>query len=92
MIRFLASFCREHVLDEKVFVVPSFFIGREVGETLARETGSWVNLRFTTLPALAQEVAGPAIVAANLRQLTSSGALERFEGLFRALREEARLP
>ena len=92
MIRFLASFCREHVLDEKVFVVPSFFIGRQVGEALARETGSWINLRFTTLPALAEEVAGPALVAAKLRPLTSSGALDHFEGLFRALREEGRLP
>jgi hypothetical protein len=88
MIRFLASFCREHVLDEKVFVVPSFLIGRQVGEALARETGSWVNLRFTSLPGLAQEIAGPALVAANRRQLSSSAARDHFEGLFRALRDE----
>jgi len=92
MIHFLASFCREHVLDEKVFVVPSFLIGRQVGEALARETGSWVNLRFTTLPGLAQEIAGPALVAANRRQLSSSAARDHFEGLFRALRDEERLP
>ncbi len=92
MIRFLASFCREHVLDEKVFVVPSFFVGRQIGEALARETGSWVNLRFTTLPALAQEIAGPALAGAKLRPLTSREALDHFEGSFRALLAQGRLP
>jgi RecB family exonuclease len=91
MIRFLASFCREHVLDEKVFVCPSFLVGRQVGEALARETGSWINLRFTTLAVLAQEIGGPALVASNRRPLSSRGARDHFEGLFRALHEQGKL-
>ena len=35
-IRFLAAFCREHPLDEKVFICPSFVTGRQIGEALAR--------------------------------------------------------
>ena len=55
-IRFLARFCREHPLDDKVFLCPSFVVGRQVGESLAREAGSWVNLRFVTPWTLAGEV------------------------------------
>ena len=40
-IRFLAGFCREHPLDEKIFIVPSFIVGRQIGEALARAAGSW---------------------------------------------------
>ena len=47
-IGFLAGFCRDHPLDEKIFVCPSFVAGRQIGEALARESGSWINLRFVT--------------------------------------------
>ena len=57
MIRFLADFCREHRLDEKIFIVPSFSIGHQIGEALAGAGEGWVNLRFVTLPSLALEAA-----------------------------------
>ena len=94
MIRFLAGFCREHPLDEKIFVCPSFVTGRQIGEALAREAGFWINLRFVTPLTLAAEVlersgeagAGKPMTTASalaltdrlMRELLSSGELEYF--------------
>lgn len=88
---FLAGFCREHPLDEKVFVVPSFVAGRQIGETLARESGSFINLRFLTLPALAAEIlersGGPGAAA----PMTASAELALADRLYRRLLDEERL-
>ena len=58
LISFLSKFCQEHVLDEKIFVIPSYQIGHQIGESLTKSGNSWVNLRFMTLPLLAHEVVG----------------------------------
>jgi hypothetical protein len=55
-LRFLADFCRDHPLEEKVCLCPSFVAGRQIGEALAREAGSWLHLRFVTPWSLAAEV------------------------------------
>jgi hypothetical protein len=58
LLSFLADFLSAHVLDEKIFVVPSYQIGHQIGESLTKAGNSWVNLRFMTLPLLAHEVVG----------------------------------
>jgi ATP-dependent helicase/nuclease subunit B len=58
VIGFLKGFCGGHLLEEKIFVVPSYQMGHQIGESLTRGGESWVNLRFATLPSLAQEYAG----------------------------------
>lgn len=90
-VRFLAGFCREHPLDEKVFVVPSFIVGRQLGEALAREAGSWINLRFVTLAALAQETAALELSRLGLRLLAGSERLVFVDTLFRELKAADRL-
>jgi hypothetical protein len=87
----LAGFCREHPLDEKVFVVPSFIVGRQLGESLAREAGSWTNLRFVTLASLAQETASFEIERLGLRLVVGSELLVFADALFRDLRAAGRL-
>jgi ATP-dependent helicase/nuclease subunit B len=89
-LSFLADYVRSHVLDEKIFVVPSFQIGHQIGESLARDGQSWVNLRFITLPALAQDVAGLEISKRKLRRITGSVALFIVERIFRQLQEEGK--
>ncbi len=92
LVRFLAEFCRDRPLDEKVLVVPSFVAGRQTGEALAREAAAWVNLRFVTAPALAAELlqrSGRAAAAA--RPLTGSAELALVDRLFRGLLAEGRL-
>jgi PD-(D/E)XK nuclease superfamily len=91
MIRSLAGFCRAHPLDEKVFVAPSFIAGRQIGEALARETGSWVNLRFVTLPSLAHEAAALELVRLGTRLVAGSELLVFADTLFRELKEGGRL-
>ena len=90
-IRFLAAFCRDHPLDEKIFVVPSFVIGRQVGQALAREAGSWANLRFVTLAALAQEILERAGERAAGRPMTASAELALVDRAFRELLAEGAL-
>jgi len=87
---FLAEYVRSHVLDEKIFVVPSFQIGHQIGESLARGGQSWVNLRFMTLPTLAQDVAGLELSKRRLRRSTGPVALFVVERIFRELQEEGK--
>ena len=58
LVLYCSGFCGEHRLQKKYIIVPSYQIGHQIGEALAREGGSWVNLHFVTLAALAQEIAG----------------------------------
>lgn len=84
-VRFLAGFCREHPLEEKIFIVPSFIVGRQIGEALAREAGSWVNLRFVTAWTLAGEVLERREEAGAGKPMTSSAELALTDRLFREL-------
>src|SRR5512143_860304 len=89
--RFLAAFCRDHPLDEKVLVVPSFVVGRQIGETLAREAGSFVNLRFLTMPSLAAEILERSGEAGGARPMTSSAELALMDRLYRELYDTGEL-
>jgi len=91
LVRFLAGFCREHPLDDKLLVVPSFVAGRQIGEALAREAGSWINLRFVTTPALAAEVLERRGDAGAARPMTSSAEIALTDRLFRELLAEGEL-
>jgi len=82
-VRFLAGFCREHPLDEKIFLCPSFVVGRQTGEALARETGSWINLRFVTPWTLAGEILERSAEADRGKPMTSSAELALTDRLFR---------
>ncbi|MGZ7045060.1 MAG: hypothetical protein ACXVJK_01930, partial [Candidatus Aminicenantales bacterium] len=86
MIGFLAAFCREHRLDEKIFIVPSFSIGHQIGEALAASGEGWVNLRFITLPALALEVAAVELAALGKKQAGETDLLVLVDALFRELK------
>lgn len=91
VVRFLAAFCRDHPLEEKVFIGPSFVVGRQIGEALAREAGSWVNLRFITLPALAAEALERCGGPGSAKPMTASAELALTDRLFRELLSTGRL-
>ena len=90
-VRFLARFCRDHPLEEKIFVCPSFVAGRQIGEALAREAGSWINLRFVTLASLAQETAALELARLGKRLVGGSERLVLADTLFRELKDAGRL-
>ena len=91
MVRFLAGFCREHPLDEKIFIVPSFIVGRQIGEALARQVGSWVNLRFVTPWTLAGEVLERRAESDAGKPMTLSAELALTDRLFRDLHAGGKL-
>ena len=91
VLRFLAGFCREHPLDEKIFIVPSFVTGRQIGEALARESGSWINLRFVTLASLAVEILRGRGDADGAKPMTASAELALTDRLFRELLADGEL-
>lgn len=88
----LALACRGHLLREKIVVVPDFRSGRQIGEALAREIRGWLNLRFVTLPALAHQAAGEALVAARLKTLGPREALQRIRAVMMELWESDAIP
>lgn len=91
VVRFLAAFCGEHPFDEKILIVPSFVTGREIGEALARESGSWINVRFITVPALAAEILERQGQGAAAKPMTASAELALTDRLFRELLAQGRL-
>ncbi len=90
-VRFLAGFCRDHPLDEKVFLCPSFVAGRQIGEALAREAGSWINLRFVTAWSLAAELLERSGRADARRPMTAAAGLALTDRLARELHAEGGL-
>jgi len=91
LIRSLAKFCGEHLLDEKIFVVPSYQVGHQIGESLTKAGHSWVNLRFATLPSLAQEYAGLDLSQGDMSQISESSAVILLNKVFGALLDDGRL-
>jgi RecB family exonuclease len=91
MIRFLADFCRGHALDEKVFIVPSYSIGHQIGHCLAGAGEAWINLRLSTLPSLAHKTVALELAEAGTTELSVTELMTEVDGLFRELADEGRL-
>jgi len=91
LISFLAEYCQGHLLDEKIFIVPSYQLGHKIGESLTMQGNSWVNLHFVTLPSLAQEVAGVELSIRGVRQISTAASFFMLDNIFRNLKEEGKL-
>jgi len=74
LLQELATFCEAHPIDEKILLVPSFAVGTQILDALARSGFAHLNLRPATLFSLALEVAGP-LLAADGRRLLSRAQL-----------------
>ena len=64
-IQHLSKICQEYRFKEKLLFVPSYSVGHQIGENLAMEKGSWINLRVTTVAGFAQELVGPVFDLKN---------------------------
>jgi RecB family exonuclease len=58
----LAALCGAHVTRNKWVFVPSHWIGRTIGERLARGGTNWLNLRFVTPLDIALRMGAPFLV------------------------------
>ena len=70
-IQHLYGICEAHRFDEKLLFVPSYSIGHQIGEDLARKKGSWINLRMTTVGGFAQELVGADMGKEGIRLIDS---------------------
>jgi hypothetical protein len=74
-IQELADICKDHRFDEKLLFVPSYAIGHQIGEALARAGHAWINLRPTTVSGYAQGIAGHGLAKGGIRVLRSKGKI-----------------
>ena len=74
LLQELAAFCEGHPIDEKILLAPSFAVGTQVLDALARSGCAHLNLRPATPFSLALDVAGP-LLAADRRRLLSRAQL-----------------
>jgi len=58
-IQNLSEICEKHRFKEKLLFLPSYSVGHQIGENLAKAMGSWINLRVTTVAGYAQELVAP---------------------------------
>ncbi len=87
LISFLDDFITQYLLDEKIFIVPSYQVGHQIGEDLAKSGTSWVNLRFVTLLSLAMEITGMELSSQGLQQISGTALRVLINHIFRELKE-----
>ncbi len=75
----LADFCAAHSVDEKILLVPSFPVGQQILDALARSGCAHLNLRPATVFSLAHGVAGVALAAAGRETLSRAQLLALVE-------------
>lgn len=91
LVSYLSRFCAEHKLAKKYIIVPSYQVGHQIGEALAKAGGAWANLHFVTLPSLAQEVAADELSRHGLKLLSQANALFLVDRVFRRLSDGKKL-
>ncbi|MDQ6799774.1 MAG: PD-(D/E)XK nuclease family protein, partial [Acidobacteriota bacterium] len=79
LISRLAAVCREHLLTEKILVVPSLAIGHQIADAVAQSGTPWVNLRVETLRTLADAVTGFELAREGVTVLSRAQALALIE-------------
>jgi ATP-dependent helicase/nuclease subunit B len=75
----LAAVCSDHLLREKILVVPSLAIGHQITDAVAHGGTPWVNLRVETVRTLADAVAGFALAKEGVTVLSRAQALAMIE-------------
>ncbi len=75
----LEAICREHLLREKILVVPSLAIGHQITDAIAHNGTPWVNLRVETVRTISDAVAGFALAKDDITVLSRAQALALIE-------------
>ena len=84
----LADLCRSHPTASKWVIVPSHALGHTLGDRLALEGTSWLNLRFKTPFDLALEMAGPSLAARGIDPTADDSGPALMMRLLRELPDE----
>ena len=78
----LAKICEKHRFEEKLLFVPSYSMGHQITENLAKTRGSWINLRVTTVGGYAQELVAADLSKRGIRLIDSQEHLVIIENLY----------
>ena len=81
-IQIIGKICQEHRFQEKILFVPSYYIGHQLGEYLAKTGVSWINLRITTAAGYAQGVMALHLNQEGIRLIESQERLIIIETLY----------
>jgi len=79
LIERLSAVCREHLLREKILIVPSLAIGHQIADAIAHGGTPWVNLRAETIRTLSDAIAGFALAREGQTVLSRAQALALVE-------------
>jgi RecB family exonuclease len=82
----LKQIIRDHPLEEKILVVSSYRIGRQIGEALTLEGVSWTNLRYATPRALAQETVSLEMAESGFRPISEITQFFLLESIFSSIK------
>ena len=81
-IQIIAEICKEHRFREKLLFVPSYSLGHQIGEYLAKTGVSWINLRITTATGHAQGLLTMHLNQEGIRLIESQERLIIIETLY----------
>jgi len=81
-IQIIGEICEEHRFREKLLFVPSYSIGHQIGEYLAKTGVSWINLRITTAAGYAQGLLTLHLNQEGIRLIESQERLIIIETLY----------
>lgn len=87
----LAGVCKEHPVEEKRLVMPSYQSGHVLCETLAQAGVGWVNLRTETPTGLALEIAGDYLAERQITLLDGYLTSYLVEEILQRLQERGEL-
>lgn len=76
LINEFKEICSEHVLEEKILIVPSNSAGRQVLQAITKENVKFVNLKAVTLKELALELCKNSFYKKNVKYLDSVVSLQ----------------
>jgi hypothetical protein len=82
-IAHLSVICQKERFREKLLFVPSYSLGHQIGEYLARTGNPWINLRTATVSGYTQQVVGQELAAEGIRLIDSTESLIIVESLYR---------
>jgi hypothetical protein len=83
-IQILSEICEKYRFEEKLLFVPSYSIGHQIGEYLAKTGTSWINLRTTTVSGYAQDLVSLDLSKNKIRLIDSHERLVIIEKLYQS--------
>lgn len=83
IIQCLSEICQKHPFEEKILFVPSYSIGHQIGEHVARAGTSWINLRWITTSGYAQGLLSLDITKKHIRYISEQERLITIEHLYK---------